>query len=53
MADVLWREVKNYPVFVNGVNVAATSPFTSNLAMCCKDEEEEIYTHTSNFQDTK
>ena len=51
MTDVVWREVKNYPVFVNGVNVAATSPFTSNLAMCCKDEEEE--THMSNFQDTK
>ena len=44
MADVVWREVKNYPVLVNGVNVAATSPFTSNLAMCCKDEEEEIHT---------
>ena len=44
MTDVVWREVKNYPVLVNGVNVAATSPFTSNLAMCCKDEEEEIHT---------
>ena len=44
-------EESNYPVFVNGVNVAATSPFTSNLAMCCGDEERTQA--ELSFQDTE